>query len=66
VNVASNGCPTTLRVAPFGPVQSYLVQKIEGTVTCGSTTPMPIGGPPLSAADQGTIRAWIAAGAAND
>lgn len=66
VNVASSGCPTTLRVAPFGPAQSYLVQKIEGTVTCGSTTPMPIGGPPLSSADQATIRAWIAAGAAND
>ncbi|MFM8409306.1 MAG: hypothetical protein ACKOCT_03445, partial [Alphaproteobacteria bacterium] len=55
VNVASSGCPSTLRVQPFSAGSSYLFQKIAGTVTCGSTAQMPLFGIPLTKEEQATI-----------
>lgn len=67
VNVTSIECAATLRIQPFAPASSYLVQKITGTTTtCGPSTRMPLGGTPLSASDQAKIGAWIAAGALDD
>ena len=53
-----------LRVRPFDPDNSYLVQKIEGTASVGAQ--MPFGGPPLPDEDIQLIRDWIAAGALPD
>lgn len=50
-----------IRVVPGNPMASLLYQKVAGTQTCGSA--MPRNAPALSAADQNTIRSWIAAGA---
>ncbi len=61
VSVPSVEMPGVLRVAPGDPDQSYLVQKIEGSAAVGGQ--MPLGGPPLDAAQITLIRQWIAAGA---
>lgn len=54
------------RIRPGEPENSYLVQKI-GSVTPKAGGRMPLDGPPyLSASEIETIRAWIAAGAAED
>ena len=53
-----------LRVEPFFPDRSYLVQKIEGTASVGAQ--MPFGGPRLPDEDIQLIRDWIAAGALPD
>jgi hypothetical protein len=60
-NVASNGDPTILRVAPGLPNDSYLVQKLEGTA---GGAQMPLGGAPLDATEIAAIRQWITDGAA--
>jgi hypothetical protein len=65
VNVASGQCAMTKRVLPSQPDMSYLMWKLMGTGTCFSGSRMPKGAP-LSAADQATIRGWIAAGAPNN
>jgi hypothetical protein len=68
VNVASGQCPLFKRVRPMRPDQSYLVFKLAGSPQpCLSGNQMPSGGaPPLSAADQATISAWITQGALNN
>ena len=64
VNVPSREVPALLRVEPFDPDRSYLVQKIEGTAAVGAQ--MPPGGPPLPVEDIQLIRDWIADGAPPD
>lgn len=65
VGVAAEGpaCVTTelARVAPGAPDNSLLIQKLEGTATCGA--PMPDGGEPVPQAVIDGLRAWIEAGA---
>jgi len=57
-----------LLVNPGDPEASYLLQKILGTAgsSGGVWTRMPIGAPPLSAAEIDAIETWIANGAPND
>lgn len=52
------------RVVADDPEGSLLVQKLEGTATCGSA--MPLGRTPLLPEQLVAIRAWIAAGAMDD
>ena len=68
VNVPAQEAPGYFRVRPLLPDSSYLVHKVEGTPgeLGGSGGRMPLGAPPLSAAEIATIRAWIAAGAPNN
>jgi len=61
VGVSSQEVGRLLRVDPFNPDQSYIVQKIEGTASIG--VQMPFGGPPLPPEDILLIRQWIAEGA---
>jgi hypothetical protein len=64
VNVASRECPQFMRVAPGQPGASYLLFKLAGPPQpCFDGERMPEGAPALPAADQDTIRAWIAEGA---
>jgi hypothetical protein len=53
------------RVNPGDPDASYLVRKLEGAPGISGDR-MPLGGAPLGAALIADVRAWIAAGAAND
>jgi len=55
-----------VRVTPGSPKDSILYLKTdrEDPAPCGSK--MPLGGPPLSAADAALIQAWISAGANSD
>jgi hypothetical protein len=46
-------------VSPLGPDHSLLVEKLEGTTTCGAL--MPLGGPELPASEIACVRAWILA-----
>lgn len=62
VNVNAVACPMK-RVEPFSSAMSALYKKVSGT-ECG--TQMPFGLPPLSAADQETIKDWIDEGAPNN
>lgn len=62
VNVNAVACPMK-RVQPFSSAESVLYKKVSGT-ECG--TQMPFGLPPLSAADQETIKDWIDEGAPNN
>jgi hypothetical protein len=64
VGVPSGEAPSTLRVAPGRPDDSYLIQKLEGRAAVGSR--MPLGGPFLDAATVAVIREWIARGASNN
>lgn len=48
-------------IVPGSPDTSYLIAKLEGTAPCGRQ--MPLGRPPLSSMQIGTIRTWIAEGA---
>jgi hypothetical protein len=63
VNVQSTQS-TLMLVAPGDPVNSYLVQKVEGTASFGST--MPLGGSALDNIDRTNLRNWIASGAMNN
>ncbi len=63
VGVPSIEVSGLLRVDPFNPDDSYLVQKIEGTAAVGGQ--MPLGGPPLPDADIMLIRQWVLEGAMN-
>ena len=60
VGVPSSGNMAVNRVEPGQPDNSYLVQRIEGTVT----PRMPLGNAPLSTAEIDAIRQWILDGAA--
>lgn len=62
VGVPSNQAPTQLRVDPFNPDNSYLIQKLEGTAAVGGR--MPLNGPPyLDQATIDVVRQWIGDGA---
>jgi hypothetical protein len=52
-------------VSPGNPNSSYLIQKLQGTVTI-SGKQMPLGGPYLSTAQISQISQWIAAGPQNN
>ena len=62
VNVASVGNPNIVRVAPNDPVNSYLVQKLEGT----AGTRMPQGSGALDNIDMTNIKNWINQDALNN
>jgi hypothetical protein len=64
VNVPSGESPL-LRVKPGKPDESYVIRKLEGTQAAagGKGLQMPIDSGPLSPAEIGVIRAWIAEGA---
>jgi hypothetical protein len=66
VNVYSEQCAATRRVAPGSPDTSYLIHKLAGDGPCFSGSRMPEGEDPLPASDQAKIRAWIAEGAPNN
>jgi len=54
--------PTYIRVIPFDPDASFLIQKLDGTQTLGNR--MPDNGPPyLTTATINVIRQWIQDGA---
>ncbi len=55
-------CDGRLLVDPGNAAQSYLLDKVEGHDLCQGSQ-MPWMQPPLSAADQLTIRQWICEGA---
>ena len=61
VGVPSNEQPSTLRVKPGDPGNSYLIQKLEGHAAVGAR--MPLGGPYLDQATIDVIRQWITDGA---
>ena len=52
-----------LRVAPGDPTRSFLLDKLEGTLSPDEGTPMPQTGSPLPPTRIDLIRRWIAAGA---
>ena len=54
-----------LRIVPFDPARSFLLIKLATGPSLDSRfgSPMPLTGPPLSAADIQRIRDWILAGA---
>jgi len=64
VGIASSESPSTLRVAPGDPSNSYLIQKLEGNASVGAL--MPLGASPLEQASIDVIRQWISDGAIDD
>jgi hypothetical protein len=61
VNVPSTEVPSVLRVKPGDPVNSYIIQKLQGHAAVGAQ--MPLGGPYLSADTIAFIQQWITNGA---
>lgn len=47
-------------ISPAGAEQSLLLQKVDGTATCGAR--MPLGGDPLEDTDVACVKAWITDG----
>jgi len=64
VGVASKEKSSILRVAPGGPANSYLIQKLEGSASVGGQ--MPLNSPALEQASIDVIRQWITDGAIDD
>ena len=62
VNQPSQEVPALLRVDPGDPDASYIVRKVEGGPDIQGGQ-MPLGGPPLEAAQITMLRDWIANGA---
>lgn len=65
VNVPSTEQPTLMRINPGNADDSYLVRKIRGTPGIGGSR-MPLGRPPLTAAQINTIVIWVNEGAVDD
>jgi hypothetical protein len=61
VGVPSTEVPSVLRVKPGDPVNSYIIQKLQGHAAVGAQ--MPLGGPYLSADTIAFIQQWITNGA---
>jgi hypothetical protein len=61
VGVPSTEVPSLLRVKPGDPVNSYIIQKLQGHAAVGAQ--MPYGGPYLSADTIAFIQQWITNGA---
>jgi hypothetical protein len=55
----SDACDQLL-ISPDGPAQSLLVQKLDGSTTCGAR--MPLGDPALSDTELLCVEQWITAG----
>ncbi|MFO0759433.1 MAG: hypothetical protein U0359_23265 [Byssovorax sp.] len=55
-------CNLRLRVAPFDPAHSYLMNKLTGEGLCAGA-PMPLGKPPLDPSLVARVHDWICAGA---
>jgi len=62
VGVVSN-CASRVLVVAGNPDASYLIDKIGDGAQAPCGSPMPLGMPPLSAAQKLLLRDWIAAGA---
>ena len=60
INVPAGQVPSLLRVEPFDPDNSYLIQKLEGT---GAGAQMPFGQPALDPSVITVVRQWISDGA---
>jgi hypothetical protein len=60
--VKSAACNAPL-ISADGPDQSLLLQKLDGTSTCGAR--MPLGEDPLPESEIACVRAWIAEGLKN-
>jgi hypothetical protein len=64
VNADASQCtPIRKRVTPGQPTMSYLINKLAGTMMCGTGVRMPKNRAALGTADMDTIRAWITGGA---
>jgi hypothetical protein len=61
INIASPRDANLIRVIPFDPDASFIIQKLEGTQTLGDR--MPDGGPYLPQSTIDVIRQWILDGA---
>jgi hypothetical protein len=61
VGVPSTEVPSLLRVKPGDPVNSYIIQKLQGHAAVGAQ--MPLGGPYLSQDTIAFIQQWITNGA---
>jgi hypothetical protein len=61
VGVPSTEVPSVLRVKPGDPVNSYIIQKLQGHAAVGAQ--MPFGGPYLSADTIAFVQQWITNGA---
>jgi hypothetical protein len=61
VGIPSTEVPSILRVKPGDPVNSYIIQKLQGHAAVGAQ--MPFGGPYLSTATIAFIQQWITNGA---
>jgi hypothetical protein len=66
INVTALECPSEKFVAPSSSSTSYLVNKLAGTLTCGSGAQMPMYGPYFTATQLNTVKAWIDQGAADN
>jgi hypothetical protein len=75
VNVEASKEPLMKRVAPSAPEVSFLMHKMDGTLTCptlkcssgaGCGGSMPLGGPTLPQQTRDVVRRWIDQGAKND
>jgi hypothetical protein len=64
VNAASSERPDRMRVVPFDPDASYLMEKISSESPSVGTRMPPMGALPASEIER--VRAWIAAGALDD
>jgi hypothetical protein len=63
VGIASTEDPNIMRVVPFDPVNSYLMQVLDGTAASGTVMP-PSGMLPQTSID--AVRTWITNGAVDD
>jgi hypothetical protein len=64
VNAASSERPDRMRVVPYDPDASYLMEKLESDTPSVGTRMPPLGALPQSYIER--VRAWIAAGARDD
>jgi hypothetical protein len=63
VNVMSISSPTKVRVKPFDPDNSFIVQKLEGHLGPNEGSRMPLGRNPIPQTSIDVLRAWITQGA---
>ena len=66
VNVTSIKNPALKRVTPGDSVNSFIIQKLEGTQGAAFGARMPNGGPYLDQATIDQVKSWINAGALNN
>ena len=66
VNVTSIKNPALKRVTPGDSVNSFIIQKLEGTQGAANGARMPLNGPYLDQATIDQVKSWINAGALNN